>query len=90
MGGGGEAFFCPRRLPSWENARGERWPYAGAPLTIRGDTSPAIIALPLLYRLIYGCIWIHTASGVFCMYFLMIPSLTYMAVGFLAMYGETL
>ena len=34
-GWGGEAFFCPRRLPSWENARGERWPYAGAPLTIR-------------------------------------------------------
>ena len=28
-GWGGEAFFCPRRLPSWENARGERWPYAG-------------------------------------------------------------
>ena len=34
-GWGGEAFFCPRRLPSRENARGERWPYAGAPLTIR-------------------------------------------------------
>ena len=28
---GFEPFFCPRRVPSWENARGERWPYLGTP-----------------------------------------------------------
>ena len=73
--GGGEAFFCPRRLPSWENARGERWPYAGAPLTIRiyegapltirGDTTPAI-GLPLPNSLIYGTLLTtHTVTGLF-------------------------
>ena len=46
-GWGGEAFFCPRRLPSRENARGERWPYAGAPLTIR-------IYAPLKIRIYAG------------------------------------
>ena len=57
-GWGGEAFFCPRRLPCWENARGERWPYqdspyAGTPLCPYSSSAPI---QPHIFMAAYGYI----------------------------------